>query len=474
MPEARLDGCLQWAHLSSGHTGCNRSVDFFRERFYSQLTFAHLCARMQSIVDYCGCHASKQSDSRHRGLVSSLSIPYSANSLLYVDFIHGLPKFGGYASCLVVTCGLTRFTHAFPCNKKFTWEQTVEILVQQWFEHYGAPKEVHSDEDVRIRSDTGGYKRVLDALNVHVTTSVPYTNTSKPLCARQNRVLEQNLRILMKQERTKDWVRLLPWAVLTMNSQESSSTGSNPHELFHGGRPVWFFKSSFPEDYKSPVGDWLEHRQDLANLARANLKHVRERELTRRSRTRCPATFKLGDLVLVHHSRLPTWPHNCLKNPYFGPYRIIKIDGSRIHVRCSLRLDGELLCAPKQLRDYHSPDELSCDEWRLSGTQVERIDLENAANPEEADELEEMTADEMAVDGYYVVAGIACDEYKQGWIFLTLPDGYGLSEATWEPMSAFIQPVRSINPIFRSYLVENGEGQLLTGAETLSQRRKKK
>ena len=38
LPEARLDGCLQWAHLSSGHTGCNRSFDFFRERFYSRLT----------------------------------------------------------------------------------------------------------------------------------------------------------------------------------------------------------------------------------------------------------------------------------------------------------------------------------------------------------------------------------------------------------------------------------------------------
>ena len=35
VPEARLDGCLQWAHLSSGQTGCTRSVDFFSERFYS-------------------------------------------------------------------------------------------------------------------------------------------------------------------------------------------------------------------------------------------------------------------------------------------------------------------------------------------------------------------------------------------------------------------------------------------------------
>ena len=40
-------------------------------------------------------------------------------------------------------------------------------------------------------------------------------------------------------------------------------------------------------------------------------------------------------------------------------------------------------------------------------------------------------------------------------------------------MSAFIQPDRSIHPIFRPYLVENNKEQLLTRAETLSQRKKK-
>ena len=38
-------------------------------------------------------------------------------------------------------------------------------------------------------------------------------------------MVEQSLRILMKQERTKDLVHLVPWAVLTMKSQRSSSTG---------------------------------------------------------------------------------------------------------------------------------------------------------------------------------------------------------------------------------------------------------
>ena len=241
--EPRVIDGHQWYKNNQYHFYEDRSVDFFCECFYSSLTLTELRSRMQTIVDACGCHASKQSDSRDRGLISSLPIPYCANSLLYVDFIHGLPPFGGYDSCLVVTCGLSSFTRVFPCSKKITGEHTVKMLAQQWFEPYGAPKQVHSDEDVRIRSETGWYRRVLNALNVEVTTGVPYTHTSNPLCERQNRVVEQHLRILMKQERTKDWGRLVPWAVLTMNSQRSSSTGFTPHELFHAGRPARFFQN---------------------------------------------------------------------------------------------------------------------------------------------------------------------------------------------------------------------------------------
>ena len=110
---------------------------------------------MQTIVDACGCHTSRQNDSTDRGLISSLLIPCCTYSPLYVDFIHRLPRFGGYASCLVVTCGLLRFTRVFPCNKKVTGEQTVKMLVEQWFEPYRPPQQVHSDADVRFCSDTG-------------------------------------------------------------------------------------------------------------------------------------------------------------------------------------------------------------------------------------------------------------------------------------------------------------------------------
>ena len=123
----------------------------------------------------------------------------------------------------------------------------------------------------------------------------------------------------MKQERTKDWVVLVPWVVLTMNSQRSSSTGFTPHELFHGGRPAWFFKTPFPQGFKSPVGEWLEHKQSMANQAGTNLRHIREHELSRQNRLRRPASFKVGDLVLVHHSQQPTGPVTAYRTLFSGP-----------------------------------------------------------------------------------------------------------------------------------------------------------
>ena len=80
-----------------------------------------------------------------------------------------------------------------------------------------------------------------------------------------------------------------------------------------------------------------------------------------------------------------------------------------------------------------------------------------------------MTAEEISVEGYYVAAGFARNECKQGVKFLTLLGGYGVSEATWEPMSTFMQPDGTINPVSWSYLMENNECQLLTRAEAMSQ-----
>ena len=78
-----------------------------------------------------------------------MTLPFAqcANSVLYVDYTE-MPKFGGYDVALVVTCGLTRFTRVFPGTKHIVGEETIKILLKEWFCVYGAPKEMFSDADV--------------------------------------------------------------------------------------------------------------------------------------------------------------------------------------------------------------------------------------------------------------------------------------------------------------------------------------
>ena len=44
-----------------------------------------------------------------------------------------MPKFGGYDFALVVTCGLTSSTRVFPCTKHITGEETIKVLLEEWF-----------------------------------------------------------------------------------------------------------------------------------------------------------------------------------------------------------------------------------------------------------------------------------------------------------------------------------------------------
>ena len=275
MPSKRIATLLKWTHESSGHVGTNRTLRLFKQWFHSTWADDQLQKALRPIVDKCPCRSCKPADIRDRGLYSTLPFPHCANSVLYVDCTE-MPKFGGYDFALVVTCELTRFTRVFPCTKHISGEETIKILLEEWFCVYGAPKEISSDENVRVRCNTGCHKRVLRFLNVQVSMGIPYTHTSNPLCERQIRVLKENVMIWCKTERTKDWVRLLPVVSLMMNSQENLATGYSPHELFVG-RPAWFLHAPYPGDSYFALGNWVKEQEDKLDKDKAMLQRVRER-----------------------------------------------------------------------------------------------------------------------------------------------------------------------------------------------------
>ena len=451
--------------------GASRTLVLFKQWFHSTWNDDQLRKTLQPIVDKCPCRSCIPGDIRDRGLYSTLSIPHCANSVLYVHYTK-MTKFEGYDFALVVTCGLTRFTRVFPCTKHITGEETIKILLEEWFCVYGAPKGINSDEDVRVRSGTGWYGRVLRSLNVQVSTGISYTHTTNPLCERQIRVLKENVRIWCKTERTKDWVSLLPVISLMMNVQESSATGYSPLELFMG-RLAWFLQVPYPEDSYSTVGKWMKEQQDKVDKAKAMLQRVRGRQWNKKNKHRMPASYQEGDWVLVHHSRLPAWPRSTSDDPYFGPYNILSVDGHRITVRCSPRLGGTLVCAAQQLKRYYDPEDLCGEEWGLNDEEIAALDLHGAASPMEVQrELPDMNAEEMAKEGFYLVKSVIRHRYRQGWRFLTLWEGIGVEEAAREPFSAFVLPEGCINSVVVDYLSRINPDELLRLVDTLASQRR--
>ena len=342
------------------------------------------------------------------------------------------------------------------------------ILLEEWFCVYGAPKEINSNEDVRARSDTGWYKRVLRSLNVQVSTGIPYSHTSNPLCERQIRVFKKIVRTWCKTERTRDWVRLLPAISLMMNSQDSSVTGYSPHELFLG-RPARFLHVPHPEDTRSSVGNWVQEQQAKVDKAKAMLQRVRERQWNKKKKHRVPASYQEGDLVLVHHSRLPAWPRSTSDDPYFGAYKILPVDGHRITVRCSPRLGGTLVCTAQHVKCYYDPEDLCGKEWELNDEEIAALDLQGAASPMKVGgDLPDLNAEGMAKEGFYLVRSVLRHHYRQGWRFLTLWEGFGVEEATWEPCSGFGLPEEHLNSVLVDYSSQKNLGELLRLAETLA------
>ena len=108
-----------------GHVGGAESLQEFNKWFDITMGHKESVEMMQCVADACPCKGSRQSDSGDQGLYSSLPIPYSRNSLLYVDVVP-MKKSGGYNSVLVVTCP----NLVYPFSTKCTSEEAFKTLVE--------------------------------------------------------------------------------------------------------------------------------------------------------------------------------------------------------------------------------------------------------------------------------------------------------------------------------------------------------
>ena len=188
-----------------------RTLWFFQKYFFAQSSNASLKKILSNIIAECPCTKAKGNTAADRGEVRNLPIPNQMNSILYVDFME-LPKFAGHDFALLVTDGLSRYSRVFPLTKKVDGEGVLKEIFEGWVQVYELPKIIHSYQDIPFTSPTGWYRSVMRAMGTEVQFGTPYVRTKNPLCERQIGCFKTVMRILMLNDKSRNWLKLVPYA----------------------------------------------------------------------------------------------------------------------------------------------------------------------------------------------------------------------------------------------------------------------
>ncbi|CAL1403011.1 unnamed protein product [Linum trigynum] len=264
---------LQEYHDSpfGGHSGVERTLRRIQAQFY----WPRMSQDVKDCVASCDtCQRVKASHLRPAGLLQPLPVPERVWEDISMDFIIGLPPFGGKTVLFVVVDRLTKYAHFMALAHPYTTQAVAEQFVSRVVQHHGFLRFIVSDRDSVFLS------HFLQEVFTMAQTTLRMSSAYQPQTDGQmevvNRYLEQYLRCFAHQQ-PRWWLALLPWAELWYNSTYHRAIQTTPFEALYGRLPPSLVRYQSGTSQVDTVDRWLETRDEAleqlkANLAAANNK----------------------------------------------------------------------------------------------------------------------------------------------------------------------------------------------------------
>jgi transposase InsO family protein len=242
----------------------------------------------------------------------------------------------GHKYLFVCVDQFSKFVIAEPLQTK-TAEEVATALLNRLILVHGAPRRLHSDKGKEFVNTV--VERLVALLGTEQTTTAGYNPRANGAAERVNRELVRMLRrsCVVPQE----WDDRVPFTVFAYNTTPHESTGESPYFIIHGrdaNFPSAVDPGLVPRMYADAHGfkEMIAvNANEVAAKVRENLEKARAlyKKYYDAHKKVFTEKYHVGQRVMVYDPKVDSSPTRKLHWQYYGPFRVIEIEGSNAKVR---------------------------------------------------------------------------------------------------------------------------------------------
>jgi hypothetical protein len=151
-----------------------------------------------------------------------------------MDFVEGLPKVAGKSVILTVVDRLSKYAHFIPLGHPYTTESVARVFFGEIVRLHGLPESIVSDRDPVFTS--AFWQALFKASGSKLLLSFAFHPQTDGQTEAVNKAIGMYLRCLTG-DRSRQWLRWLPWAEYTYNTAFHTALKETPFKLVYGRDP---------------------------------------------------------------------------------------------------------------------------------------------------------------------------------------------------------------------------------------------